>query len=481
MKIKPLYKAIVLSCAALAMAGTSQADINDTLKDMFGNMTNVTSPQDYQGQTRGVFSGGGFSTRNKIMDETLLSVSPPGISGGCGGIDMWGGSLSFINADQMVQLLRSIGSNVLTYGFNLAMTQMCKPCQQTIEELRNIASEMNGITFNSCEIASGVYGDTERPWGSAQDGITNSYASLNNIASGWGDAFKSSGKSEGKSAKETEKTADPDSYNSKTIGNIVWREFVKHNMKNWYQGGDNKLLETLMSITGTVVIGDLEENKDKEKVNPTNVYPGLIGAKDVLNGRKDEKLDIYKCDTYDENGCLFKGSKNTQQINLEGLTERVLDIVIGRNGNIVDRLTSGSGQSLEDDDEIKSFMATAPSGYIAMLRNLSANPHITRSFARKTAPIVALTMVDDFISQALRGVDRALSKSESTSINEVKEQFSKRRQELHEEMQTLYFQIGSVRDIYQHYDILIRYSEFNSYIPNKSSRARQGNSKPAKN
>nr|WP_265343068.1 conjugal transfer protein TraH [Enterobacter kobei] len=83
---------------------------------MFGSMSNVTAPGDYQSVTRDGYTGGGFVLRNKLRTLTPISISLPSASGGCGGIDLFGGSFSFINADQFVQMLRNIASNAAGLG-----------------------------------------------------------------------------------------------------------------------------------------------------------------------------------------------------------------------------------------------------------------------------------------------------------------------------------------------------------------------------
>ena len=81
------------------------------MNQLFGSMTNTTAPGVFESQRRGVISGGSVVVRNRIMNENLVSMVPPSFQAGCGGIDMFAGSLSFVNADQFVQLLRSVAAN----------------------------------------------------------------------------------------------------------------------------------------------------------------------------------------------------------------------------------------------------------------------------------------------------------------------------------------------------------------------------------
>ena len=110
-RVKQVTAAVTLAFAALTVPSISHADIQDELDSFFGEMSNATSPGVFETQRRGVFSGGRYTTKSKIFDENLISFAPPSWKGGCGGIDMFNGSFSFVSAEQIVQLLRQVAAN----------------------------------------------------------------------------------------------------------------------------------------------------------------------------------------------------------------------------------------------------------------------------------------------------------------------------------------------------------------------------------
>jgi len=59
--------------------------------------------------------------RSPINSINLVNLTAPEIRAGCGGIDLYGGSFTFINTDQFRQILRQIGANALGYAFKLAL------------------------------------------------------------------------------------------------------------------------------------------------------------------------------------------------------------------------------------------------------------------------------------------------------------------------------------------------------------------------
>lgn len=122
MRALPLLGKAALA-AALTMAEPlcAEAGIGEEMNRMFGDMTNVSEPGVYETQRRGVIAGGSVRNRSKIMTENPVSLTLPSVRAGCGGIDLFGGSLSFINGDQFIELLRSIASNAKGYAFQIAL------------------------------------------------------------------------------------------------------------------------------------------------------------------------------------------------------------------------------------------------------------------------------------------------------------------------------------------------------------------------
>ena len=105
-----LAATLMISASALPPA---QADLNSVLAGMY---TAAGSPGVYQTQNSGVISGGYVAVRTPIQDVNLISFSPPNIGAGCGGIDLFMGSFSFVNAQAFENLLRQIGQQALGYA-----------------------------------------------------------------------------------------------------------------------------------------------------------------------------------------------------------------------------------------------------------------------------------------------------------------------------------------------------------------------------
>jgi len=137
----------------------AHADLQQEMDAMFGTMTNATSPTAHLGQRRGVISAGSVVSRNRVMSANMVSFIPPSFSAGCGGIDLFGGSFSFINMNQFVDLMRAVASNAAGYAFQLAINAMCPDCGNVMSDLQKKVQQLNQMFSNSCQLAQGLVND----------------------------------------------------------------------------------------------------------------------------------------------------------------------------------------------------------------------------------------------------------------------------------------------------------------------------------
>ena len=222
---KPSQLRLSATAVLLALSLTSPvampAGLSDMLNEQFNTMSNITMPDVFETQRRGVLSGGSIATRSKIVNTQVVSMVPPGWKAGCGGIDLFAGSFSFINGDQFVQLLRSIASNAAGYAFQVALSTVCEQCMTWISSLQKSMQALNQFAGNSCQLAQGIVNQ-------ATDGMDfvdwkgRQGQSLTNMAKGFTTDFLSSWtQSGGESPEETRKNNDPTGYQEEVTGNIV--------------------------------------------------------------------------------------------------------------------------------------------------------------------------------------------------------------------------------------------------------------------
>ena len=102
-------------------------------------------------------SGGYSEIRTPLSGVNILSFSPPDISAGCGGINLYMGSFHFINGQEFLALLRTIGQQALGYAFQLAIDAMCHQCGALLASIQKAITAMNNALHNTCQLAQGVF------------------------------------------------------------------------------------------------------------------------------------------------------------------------------------------------------------------------------------------------------------------------------------------------------------------------------------
>ena len=161
MKFQPtaLCAAIYLSVSP-CYADNLKQDMRDFFDDL-NSSANLTSPQAAKAQSAGVFSLGALTVRSPVRNQQLASLRLPNFEAGCSGIDMFTGSFSYINSDQLAALGQAIASNALNFTFQLAIETISPMTAEVISDLRDLAQKVNSMTINSCEQGGSIGGQYE--------------------------------------------------------------------------------------------------------------------------------------------------------------------------------------------------------------------------------------------------------------------------------------------------------------------------------
>lgn len=175
----------ILVSVLLLISNAAKAGLEDSLDSMFSS---IVVPPDYvESQRGGVANFGTARFRAPNRGYNIAHFSPPRFSAGCGGIDMYLGSFSFINADQFRAMLRQIASQALGYAFNLALKEMCSACASVLESLRKTVAHINEMAKDTCGMVKAAFRGT-----GLDDGIERSmqWAKLEKEENGIADQFE---------------------------------------------------------------------------------------------------------------------------------------------------------------------------------------------------------------------------------------------------------------------------------------------------
>jgi conjugative transfer pilus assembly protein TraH len=451
----------VILLLSMLSSSTVHADLQQEMDAMFGTMTNATEPTAHLGQRRGVITGGSVVSRNRIMSANLVSFVPPSFSAGCGGIDLYGGSFSFINLNQFVTLMRSVAANAAGYAFQLAINAMCPDCGNIMSDLQKKVQQLNQMFSNSCQLAQGMVNDVV----GAFDTQNKSRMSSISFSKGISDVFGSwtTASSLGDPVQQVKTNAGAEM--EKIIqGNLVWRALNKNNAGGWFRFGGNALLEAMMSVTGSVIVRPPQAAADgKGENNPVVTVPSVLNIKDLINGSGSssyQKVEVYECDTHEVDGCL---NPTLKAIALAGLKKQVRDLLIGTGAGdgLIYKFVTNTG-TLTDAE--KAFMELVPDAMGAMIRNLAREDYgMARLFVEEGAPVMALEMAQLLIQGMLDSVRYASALEDHAYGKKLMETLDRTRDDLRAEYAELAGRYGNPQTLMAFYENLVHSLKPRSY------------------
>lgn len=251
-----------------------ESAMSTILKDSMGTST---SPKAFKGATRGYVTAGNVSTRVPIWSQKLISFQPPSVTAGCNGIDAFGGSFSFINADELVQLFRNIAANSVGLLFMLALETVSNEIGVNLKSFQNIIRDINNLVSDSCNAAKAVVSLADSALVNA--GYKSEMnASLKAAADDYGDHYDMLMNDLGMGKKK--ETAKTNADKEGLYGNIVWQAMSANSLfgfndldselvtgKNLSSGN---MKELIMSITGSIIAEKIQSDPNGKVVSQSN-------------------------------------------------------------------------------------------------------------------------------------------------------------------------------------------------------------------
>ncbi len=455
MKIVPMML-LLLSTTEVAFGGILAQQTDRIFDEM---LLNKTSSGFYKSSRRGVLAGGSVVQRNRIMDVQLISFAPPHINAGCGGIDLFAGSFSYINSQQLVQLMRSIAANATGYAFALALGEMSPEILSIIQWLQGVMNRLNLAQANSCQLAQGLVNDfTGGIWSESNRARTS--ASVVGSLSGWyndyHDAMHQSGKD---NVLSTMKENDPDSFNQIIAGNVIYQALKNSNVVAALGYGNNQDgIEELMAITGLVIIdlakvqaqGGNEELDFIEK-------PALIEFDDLLMAGEDYQERIYHCLDSD---CLEVTTLNRSPGGFVNMTGRIERLLCGQNldggrDSVIWKYTHGADFSAQLTSAQQALLDSSPILAMAMHDlGLSSSTDLLYDFVHEYSKVLSAQVVHDIVQQIFRASRLSLSQSGSRNISRAMEVLNRSEEHFNRQYQDFMHHHGGIHSLQQRLEYL---------------------------
>jgi conjugative transfer pilus assembly protein TraH len=368
----------VLASLGLATAPV-QANVGNELNEFFDDMgaaANATGPVAYEGQTAGYYSGGNIWTRFPQKTVNPANLQLPSIKAGCGGIDVFSGSFSFINTDEIVAMLKATANNALGFAFQLAVKSISPQISATIEEMAQKVQQMNQFNMNSCELAQGLVGGllpkSELYSSEICKAVGNSQGFFTDIVNARKHCAET-GERRNAMAGNTDPGIPHESYN------FTWKM-----LKDSYPSFSDNFREYLMNFVGTVIFVQ-DGNSDGLAAGYSFIPSGddaLLTA--ILDG--SSSVRIYTCPRKDT--CLDPTPTTVAIAANDALKPRVQRMITSMNAKIRTntRLT---------DEEIALLGATSIPVYKILTVNAAATlGGLTSSDINELAETVAIDLLE---------------------------------------------------------------------------------------
>lgn len=299
----------------------AKADVNTSLQNMFNGwgLATATRPGAYQSQAGGSLVGGSVSMRFPNQGFDLVNFAPPRFRAGCQGVDFYLGSISFPSLSRFTDLLQQLGTSaVLGFAFQLALMELCQPCENIISKLEAAARAINTATrLGPCQmgqelakLAKGQPNSFENVGNSVADAWSNIQEARGTVVNKMDSLLNNRNLTTANAVTDTAGTAE------EMRGNLVFRVLVN----SGWAPDDARMI---MSVIGTVVVGDN---------GIPSYYPPLLNVADLVEPRAGtDSIHIYQCnDTVD---CLvltevddltYQGFRTRAEAIYDSIVQKVL-------------------------------------------------------------------------------------------------------------------------------------------------------------
>lgn len=390
-------KVIAWAVAAAILSQAANAGDNgmQQLFDDMGTFGNVTGPGAYRAQGMNVVTGGNLFMRTPQRNYNPGSVTLPSLKMGCGGIDLYAGSFSFISKSELVSMMKNIGSSAVSYAFKLALDSISPQINKTLTELQQTAQDLNAMNINSCEageaVARGVAGDWQR---SAQY-FAKVTAPVTGLFTDHSEAREAVQGDNAKVNAAISAVTDPATRAQVQPGNIAWRALSR------LAGLDVDDRKILMALSGTTIIS----SDQTSTVAPLYKEPKAITIQQFIRGNQNGKLPVYGClDSTTPEGCLVLSDDELAVTPFAQKVEAKLLAIADKFKNNIALTT----------DEIAFINITGLPVYKALAVSTAApNVGLDTIWIGKYADLIAAEYAYQYIVQATHQIKQAYSQASS--------------------------------------------------------------------
>lgn len=387
----------VLSSLALS-AHSARADIASDLADFWtksGGGVNASRPMTYDGQRAGYATLGSVQVRTRSRSSELYNIQLPSVRAGCGGIDIFGGSFSFISAEELIALMEAIMQNAAGFAFELALESMSPAVQETVAKLRDLVQQVNAMNVNSCEAGQILASSLWPAMDGASQHVCETIGSYQGMFADRLAAKHGCGTGGQRNATLSAANAELQEQVPTNV-NYAWRAI----QKNAFLSSDPALAEFFMTLTGTIIT--LEPASENEGPQQNPIAPRAASSEMIEALVEGGTVQILRCDDYAD--CLEPSAQDVTIADANSLIARTRATILG----IKDAIEEGDAQ-IPDAAVALLGMTSVP--VLDMLVTGMSYQHVfVESEIDAMAEVVAVDLAMIYIDRALQEMSAAASR-----------------------------------------------------------------------
>lgn len=362
------------------------------LGELFSGLsTNITQAGTFQDQAAGYASLGGISVRSSQRNIHPFAMTEPSLKmGNCGNIDMTFGSLSLVSGKELVDLMKRIGTQAKAYMMQLTLKTFAPQIENLLKDLRNLASQLNGVALNSCEMTQSLFASV-LPKESAMRRHVCSDLARSDGGSDWFQA-RDMCRDDEEALKATNKVQQ--THPNLLVGD--YNLFIKAADKI---GIPRSLSLPMMSMTGTIIVKEgqgiyLSSLIQDDKAWVTYLKGGEAGA-------------LYECG---DKECLEVSLKKPLRISYD-------DSYQGKAGRVLHTIKGKMEENIAFSSEDIAFLSSV-SEALPLYNYLTLEVVSGVHFLDKSSELVATYLLLQYISGIIQETKQALSVLKSKQIND---------------------------------------------------------------
>ena len=447
MDLKTLFRKAIDTVLAwslvLAFPLAYAGDLNAEVTNMFNNLGaigNYSAPGAFKGQTFNTYTGGNLYLRSPNKTYQLAAIQFPNAKGGCGGIDLFGGSFSHISATEFRNMLRNITAALPGIAFQLALEAVSPLLGGLTKWAKGLETWINNARINSCETATALVSSAAEATGYDSQRACAKLAMTMGLESDIDAAMRRCASDSPSILASARSNPDPNVANlAPFVGNLTWKALQTVDTL------DDASRELVMSIVGTFIFYPQESNRDFEYVGPsiTTVAQLLYGQSDAGGGNIN--VQLLKCNNYTDCDVVTRRNDNVH----EPLTKKVEDLMRLISDNIRTRT------AIPNNTNAVGFVnsTSLPVWRMLSVGNTIPGSGLADTLIANYKEVIAADYAFAFLSQftgvALSALQKQyrLNPEQQTRARALREDAHKFLSQLQAEQTTMYAKVGSISSV----------------------------------